>query len=75
VPANVTIVSDPERPVVAVHPPRVVKEVAEAVVAAEGEEAAAEAPEVIGEKKEKEEDKEKEKDKDKEKDRDREKRK
>ena len=65
VPANVTVLSDPERPVVAVHPPRVVKEeVAEAV---EGAEAAAEGPEVIGERKDKEVDSDKEKDKDKDK--------
>ncbi|HNR35907.1 MAG TPA: 50S ribosomal protein L25 [Candidatus Hydrogenedentes bacterium] len=52
VPPDVEIISDPERPVVAVHPPRVVKETAEAGEAAEGEAAS---PEVITERKEKEE--------------------
>jgi len=52
VPADVAIISDPERPVVAVHPPRVVKETVEAAEAAEGEAAS---PEVITERKEKDE--------------------
>ena len=60
-PENVTILTDPERPVVAVHAPRVVKEEApeEAVVEGEGAEAAG--PEVITEKKGKEKEDEKEK--------------
>jgi len=63
VPVNVTVLSDPDRPVVAVHPPRVVKETIEAPV--EGEEAVAEGPEVITERKEKESDSDKEKEKEK----------
>ena len=55
--SNVTVLSDPERPVVAVHPPRVIKEAVE--VTPEAAEAAAEGPEVISERKEKEEDTEK----------------
>lgn len=58
-PSNVTILTDLERPVVAIHAPRAVREEVEAAVeVVEGEAAQ---PEVIGEKKEKE----KEKDKDK----------
>ena len=64
VPSNVTVLSDPTRPVVAVHPPRVVKEETVAVVA-EGEGVAADGPEVITERKEKEEDSGKEKEKEK----------
>jgi large subunit ribosomal protein L25 len=63
VPENVSVRSDPERPVVAVHPPRVIKEAAPE--AAEGAEAAAEGPEVITERKEKDEDEDKDKGKDK----------
>jgi large subunit ribosomal protein L25 len=67
-PANVTIVSDPERPVVAVHAPRAVKEEVPAEAPPEGAEAAeAAGPEVITEKKPKEEEKEPEKKKGKEK--------
>lgn len=58
VPANVTVLSDADRPVVAVHPPRVVKETAEG----EGAEGAAEGPEVITERK-KEDDADKDKEK------------
>jgi len=65
VPSNVTVLSDLDRPVVAVHPPRVIKETVEAV--AEAEEAAAEGPEVITERKEEDSDKDKEKEKEKEK--------
>jgi len=57
IPENVTVLSDPDRPVVAVHPPRVVKEEA---VAVEGAEGGGEGPEVITERK-KEEDSDKEK--------------
>lgn len=52
VPANVTVLTDPERPVVTIHVPRAAKE-AEAVEGAAEGEAEAE-PEVIGEQKEKE---------------------
>ena len=59
-PENVTVVTDPERVIVAVHAPRVLKtaeeEAEEAAVAEEGEETA---PEVIGEKKEEEQKEEK----------------
>jgi large subunit ribosomal protein L25 len=58
-PENVTVLSEPDRPIVTVHAPRVVKE-AEPEAGAEGAEAAAE-PEVITERKEKEKDKDKEK--------------
>ena len=60
-PENVTILSDPERPVVAVHAPRTVKEEVPAEGAAEGSGAEAAGPEVITEKKGKEKDDEKEK--------------
>ena len=68
-PENVTIMSDPERPVVAVHAPRAVKEEvpAEAAVVEGAEAAEAAGPEVITEKKPKEEEKEPEKKKGKEK--------
>lgn len=59
VPANVTVLTDPERAVVAVLAPRAVKETAEGEgEGAEGEEGAAE-PEVISERKERDKDKEK----------------
>lgn len=51
VPEGVTIISEPERIVVSVHPPRVVKETAEGAEGAEGEPSA---PEVITERKDKE---------------------
>jgi large subunit ribosomal protein L25 len=62
VPENVTVLTDADRPVVAVHAPRVVKEVAAGEEAEEGE--AGTEPEVISEKKDKEKDKDKGKDKD-----------
>lgn len=60
---NVTFVTDPDRPIVAIHAPRAVKEEAPAAEgeAAEGEAAPAE-PEVITERKDRDKDKEKEKD-------------
>jgi large subunit ribosomal protein L25 len=67
VPENVRVLSDPERPVVAVHPPRVIKEAVTVEAGAEAAEGEAPAPEVITERKEKEEDKDKEKEKDREK--------
>lgn len=51
-PADVEVMSDPDRPVVAVHPPRVVKETAEGAEGAEGETGS---PEVITERKDKDE--------------------
>lgn len=48
VPENVTVLSDADRPVVAVHPPRVVKET---TAEGEGAEGAAASPEVITERK------------------------
>ncbi len=52
VPPDVAIMSDPERQVVAVHPPRVVKEVVEAAAGAEAEGAT---PETITDRKDKDE--------------------
>ncbi len=60
VPAGVDVVTDADRPVVAVLPPRVEKVAAEGAEA-EGEGAEAAAPEVISERKEKDKDKEKDK--------------
>ena len=62
-PEGLAILSDPERTVVAVHTPRVVKETT--AVAAEAVEGEATTPEVVGEKKDKGEEKEKDKDKEK----------
>ncbi|MCX5758647.1 MAG: 50S ribosomal protein L25 [Candidatus Hydrogenedentes bacterium] len=59
VPPDVAVMSDPERQVVAVHPPRVVKEAVEVAEGAEGEAEGA-TPEVITERKEKEEKEDKE---------------
>ena len=65
IPDNITVLSDPARPVVAVHPPRVIKEAVPAEGAVEGAEGEAASPEVITERKEEEKDKEKEKEKEK----------